>query len=89
MGKTKPREVCRFTGFFIQPLMQKERTLPKYSKTRVEIHPKEGMKVETYASPFMRVCIGIALLIVALGFALSLTAPFVQAIGQLLMVLSG
>nr|DAN92975.1 MAG TPA: hypothetical protein [Caudoviricetes sp.] len=37
----------------------------------------------------MRVCIGIALLIVALGFALSLTAPFVQAIGQLLMVLSG
>ena len=51
----------------------------KYSNTRVQIHPKEGLKVETYASPFVRVCIGISLVLVALGMMLLMAAPFVKA----------
>ena len=51
----------------------------KYSKTRVQIHPKEGLKVETYASSFVRVCIGISLVLVALGMMLLMAAPFVKA----------
>ena len=51
----------------------------KYSKTRVQIHPKEGLKVGTYASPFVRACIGISLVLVALGMMLLMAAPFVKA----------
>ena len=51
----------------------------EYSKTRVQIHPKEGLKVETYASPFVRACIGISLVLVALGMMLLMAAPFVKA----------
>nr|DAO55123.1 MAG TPA: Kinocilin protein [Caudoviricetes sp.] len=51
----------------------------KYSKTRVQIHPKEGLKVETYASPFVRACIGIAVVLIALGLALLMATPFIKA----------
>lgn len=52
----------------------------KYSKARVEIHPKEGLKMEIYASPFVRVCIGVAVLLVALGLLLLMATPFVQVL---------
>lgn len=52
----------------------------KYSKARVEIHPKEGLKMEMYASPFVRVCIGVAVLLVALGLLLLMATPFVQVL---------
>ena len=52
----------------------------KYSKAWVEIHPKEGLKMEMYASPFVRVCIGVAVLLVALGLLLLMATPFVQVL---------
>ena len=52
----------------------------KYSKARVEIHPKEGLKMEMYASPFVRVCIGVAVLLVAFGLLLLMATPFVQVL---------
>jgi len=52
----------------------------KYSKARVEIHPKEGLKMEMYASPFVRGCIGVAVLLVAFGLLLLMATPFVQVL---------
>lgn len=52
----------------------------KYSKARVEIHPREGLKMEMYASPFVRGCIGVAVLPVAAGLFLLLATPFAQVV---------
>ena len=52
----------------------------KYSKTKLEMHPKEGMKVEIYASPFVRACIGIAILMVAAGLFALMAAPFASVL---------
>ena len=46
--------------------------MSKYSKTKLKIHLKEGLEMETNASPIMRGA--IAIVIVALGlFALCIT----------------
>lgn len=45
-----------------------------YSKTKFKIHLKEGLEMETNASPIMRVAIAFSIVVVALGvFALCLT----------------
>ena len=43
----------------------------KYSKTKLKMHLK-GLEMETYSSPFLRICIGIALIIVALAILFAL-----------------
>lgn len=52
----------------------------KYSKTKLELHPKEGMKLEIYASPFIRACIGIAVLAVSFGLFALMVTPLVRAL---------
>lgn len=47
--------------------------MSKYSKTKLKIHLKEGLEMETNASPIMRGAIALSI-IVALGlFALCIT----------------
>ena len=43
----------------------------KYSKTKLKMHLK-GIEMETYSSPFLRISIGISLMLVALGIAVFL-----------------
>ena len=50
------------------------------NKARVEIHPREGLKMEMCASPFVRGCIGVAVLLVAAGLFLLLATPFAQVV---------
>ncbi|HDX1086929.1 hypothetical protein V0I11_02895 [Pasteurella multocida] len=48
--------------------------MAKYSKTKLKIPPKEGLEMETYATPFIKTMIGIAIFLIALGvFALCIT----------------
>lgn len=54
--------------------------MSNYSKTKLKIHPKEGLEMETYASPFIKIAIGIAIILVALAvLALGIT-PLVSAL---------
>ena len=46
----------------------------------MEIHPREGLKMEMYASLFVRGCIGVAVLLVAAGLFLLLATPFAQVV---------
>ena len=54
--------------------------MTKYSKTKMELHPKEGMKLEIYASPFIRACIGTAVLLVSLGLLALMITPLVHVL---------
>ncbi|GJH43267.1 hypothetical protein [Pasteurella canis] len=54
--------------------------MAKYSKTRLKIHPKEGLEMETYATPFIKTMIGIAIFLIALGISLAFSSIFVSAI---------
>ncbi|BAS48417.1 hypothetical protein AANUM_1186 [Aggregatibacter actinomycetemcomitans NUM4039] len=48
--------------------------MSKYSKTKLKIHLKEGLEMETNASPIMRGAIAFSIVIVPLGlFALCIT----------------
>ncbi len=52
----------------------------KYSKTKLKIHLEKGLEMETNASPFIRVAIGLAIILIALSvFALSI-APLMNVI---------
>lgn len=50
--------------------------MSKYNKTKLKIHPKEGLDMETYSTPVIRGAIAFA--IICLGLALS--APFFYVI---------
>ncbi|MCP2041676.1 hypothetical protein L1281_002287 [Neisseria sp. HSC-16F19] len=52
----------------------------KYNKTKMELHPKEGMKLEMYASPFIRACIGIAILLISIGLLALMVTPLVSTL---------
>lgn len=48
--------------------------MSNYSKTKLKIHLKKGLEMETNASPIMRGAIAISIVIIALGlFALCIT----------------
>lgn len=54
--------------------------MSNYSKTKLKIHPQEGLEMETYATPFIKTAIGIAIILIALAvFALGMT-PLVSAL---------
>ncbi|ERF79451.1 hypothetical protein N561_00755 [Gallibacterium anatis 12656/12] len=54
--------------------------MSNYSKTKLKIHPKEGLEMETYATPFIKIAIGIAIILVSLAvLALGIT-PLVSAL---------
>lgn len=48
--------------------------MSNYSKTKLKIHLKKGLEMETNASPIMRGAIAISIILIALGvFALCVT----------------
>ncbi|AGQ37506.1 TPA: hypothetical protein PWY45_001940 [Mannheimia haemolytica] len=48
--------------------------MSNYSKTKLKIHLKKGLEMETNASPIMRGAIAISIVLIALGvFALCVT----------------
>jgi hypothetical protein len=49
------------------------------SRTKVEIHPKRGLKMDVVTDKWIRICVGIAMVIVAL-LALAVT-PALYALG--------
>lgn len=54
--------------------------MSNYSKTKLKIHPKEGLEMETYATPFIKNAIGIAIILMAISvLALSVT-PLISTI---------
>ena len=53
-----------------------------YSKTKLELHPKEGLKMEMYSSPFIRMCIGIAVLLVSLEMFALMVTPLISAVSK-------
>ena len=54
--------------------------MANYSKTKLKIHLKKGLEMETNASPIMRGAIAFAIAIIALGvFALCVT-PLINTI---------
>ena len=71
----------RLSGFLI---IQMENQVSKrdYSKTKLELHPKEGLKMEMYSSPFIRMCIGIAVLLVLLGMFALMVTPLISAVSK-------
>lgn len=54
--------------------------MAKYSKTKLKIHPKEGLEMETYATPFIKTAIGLAIIFVAVGLTLLFATPFISAV---------
>lgn len=52
----------------------------KYNKTKLKIHPKEGLEMETYASPFVKTAIGIAIILVAMAVLALGVTPLITAI---------
>lgn len=57
--------------------------MAKYSKTKLKIHPKEGLEMETYATPLIKNAIAFA--IVCLG--LTLVSPFIYALANFILTL--
>ena len=41
--------------------------MKKYSKTEVEMHPENGIKVSGELSPWLRFCIGIGIILLCLS----------------------
>lgn len=54
--------------------------MSNYSKTKLKIHSKEGLEMETYASPFIKTAIGIAIILISIGATLLFATPFINAI---------
>lgn len=54
--------------------------MAKYSRTKLKIHPKEGLEMETYATPFIKTMIGIAIFLIALGVFTLCATPFATAL---------
>ncbi|WP_323842975.1 hypothetical protein [Moraxella sp. Pampa] len=54
--------------------------MKKYSTDKFILHPKEGVKMEGLVTPFLRFCIGISILMVALGVLGLMITPFIHAI---------
>lgn len=57
--------------------------MAKYSKTKLKIHLKEGLEMETYATPFIKRAIAFA--IICLG--LTLMSPFIYALADFILTL--
>ena len=58
--------------------------MAKYSTTKLKIHLKEGLEMETNASPIMRGAIAFSIVVIALGvFALCIT-PLANVLVELL-----
>lgn len=53
----------------------------KFTKGKFKFHPKEGMEMEGNLSPFLRFCIGIAILLMA-------ASPFLVALAYFIKQLS-
>lgn len=79
----KPHKVRSFAGVFDYPLCGEPRLSKRdYSKTKLELHPKERLKMEMYSSPFIRMCIGIAVLLVSLGMFALMVTPLIGAVSK-------
>jgi len=57
--------------------MSKEQTLKKYSKGSFRMNQENGVEVSGEFSPFLRACIGVAIVLLALS-------PLVLAFGKVL-----
>lgn len=55
-----------------------------YTKTKLNMHLK-GFEMETYSSPFLRFCIGIAIILFALGLALGLGGNHIVEIAKMVL----
>lgn len=51
--------------------------MSKFTKGKFKFHPKEGMKMKGNLSPYLRFCIGMAILLVA-------ASPFICALSYFL-----
>ena len=52
----------------------------KYNRTKLKIHPKEGLNMETYSTPVIRGAIAFAIVALAVGFCLLFATPFISAV---------
>ncbi len=52
------------------------------NRSRVEIHPKEGLKMDLVTDRWIRVCIGVSLLLVSLGCLLLAATPLVKVLAS-------
>ncbi|MBO2582477.1 hypothetical protein [Shewanella algae] len=57
------------------------------SKSKVEIHPKRGLKMELVTDKWIRKCIGFAVVIVALSVLLLASAPLMFNLAEIITAL--
>ncbi len=50
------------------------------SKSKIEIHPKRGLKMDLVTDKWIRQCVGIAVILASLGVLLLAATPIVYAI---------
>lgn len=53
------------------------------SKIWIKIHPKEGLMLSVNSSPWLKICVGVAIILAALGFA----SPFMFGLARVLEVM--
>lgn len=53
----------------------------KFTKGKFKFHPREGMEMEGNLSPYLRFCIGTAILLIAFSPFLVALAYFVHKVG--------
>lgn len=51
--------------------------MDKYNKTKMKLHLRKGINMEIVATPFIRFCIGMAILLLALGMCGLMLAPLI------------
>lgn len=54
--------------------------MKKYSRDKFKLHPREGLSMEGLITPFLRFCIGISILAVALGLFALFVTPLVRTL---------
>lgn len=52
----------------------------KYNRTKLKIHPKEGLNMETYSTPVIRGAIAFAIVALAVGICLLFATSFISAV---------
>ena len=52
------------------------------NRSRLEIHPKEGLKMDLVTDKWIRFCAGMAILMVGAGCFLLAATPFVSVVLQ-------
>lgn len=55
-----------------------------YTKTKLNMHLK-GIEMETYSSPFLRVCIGVAIVIFSIGICFALGGSSLVELARILI----